>query len=198
MYCTVAEVREVATQITATAAPTAWTDDVVTKVIERASRIFDLVCDVEPEHFEAAGASATSRTFYGDGTNFLRLDPYVEGSLSATITLPSGYTSPSFVEREGLLILVDSLGVRYPSTLSWYGTGWYENVPVTVSARWGFAATPADVKHAVIELVINLIKEVDPASIKMMNLDGIVLREKLPPRVEMIASKYRRRGAVLV
>lgn len=256
MYCTPAEVREVGTQITATAEPTHFTDDVLNKVIERASRIFDLECGVAPEYFEPAlypiwqslhvyavgdivtpttpnahkyrvttagtsGASepvfptssaatvvsgsvtftengadvlATDLVVYGDGSNYLRLPPYVTSTLVSPVSVPSGYTAQEFVERDGYLVRSESGILAFGSS----GYGWYANVPITVTAKWGYEATPADVKHAVIELVINLVKETDPASIKMMNLDNQPLRERLPPRVLNACQKYRYKGAVLV
>ena len=192
-YCTTDEVREVGTQITEAAEPTAWTDEVLEKVIERASRIIDLECGVDPEFFEPAGVSATNKTVVGDGTNYLRLPPYVAGTLNATLTYPDGYDALQFTERGGYLVRTES-----GMLLSHGFGGWYENVPITVSARWGYDGTPADINHATIELVINLVKEVDPASIKMMSLEGQPLREKLPPRVANICNKYRYKGAVLV
>lgn len=270
MYCTPSEVREVAVQITATAQPVAWTDEVLRKVIERASRIFDRECGVTDEYFDAAyhpvweaqheyvvgdivtptarnghiyrvtiagtsgvteptfptgtglsvssgtviiteegpdigpvvfteaGADvvATSKTIYGDGTNLLSLPPYVPGTLNTTISVPDGYTAQEFIERDGYLIR--SLNGVMNSFDPVFGGGWYPNVPITVSAVWGYAQTPADVKHAIIEFVINLVKEVDPASIKMMSLEGQPLRERMPPRVKMVAEKYKFRGVVLV
>lgn len=202
VYCTPAEVREAGTQITASA-PVAATDDYLTKLIERASRWFDLAVGVEPEFFEAAGANATARTFYGDGTNFLRLDAYVAGTLNPTISVPEGYTVPSFIERDGYLVLTTSEGGlfhQWPPFPSWWriGSGWWGGVPITVTARWGYAATPADVKLAVIELVVNLLRETDPAAIKLINTEGLAIREKYPPRVKAIIELYRRKEAVLV
>lgn len=261
-YCTVAEVREVGVHISATAENTPATDGVLRKIIERASRIFDLECAVEPEYFESAyspdwqslhvyivgdlvrpttpnshvyrvttagtsGASeptwptssggtvtngsavftengpdavASNKTIYGDGTNYLRLPPYITGTLNTTITLPDGYTAPTFIERDGFLILTTSNGLTPPFS-SFYNRswpGWWSGVPVIVSAVWGFRQTPADVNHAIVEFVINLLKETDPASIRLMSLDNQPLREKSPPRVAMVASKYRGRRAMFV
>jgi hypothetical protein len=169
--------------------------------IEQASRFFDLECGVEPGYFEAAGDTATSKTIYSNGTNYLRLPPYVTGSLNTAITLPDGYTVPSFIEQDGFLVLTTSTGVLPPFQHfhdSLWG-GWPSGVAVTVSARWGFAATPADVKMAVIELTINLERETDPASLRLKDLEGQPLREKIPPRVLEVAKKYRlNTGAVFV
>ena len=197
-YCTKEEVRRRAhggSGSGGTATTTALPDAELDALIEQASRFFDLECGVEPEHFKAASDTATARTFYPDGTGFLRLDRYVPGSLNATITLPSGYTAPEFVERNGYLIRSSSsvlVDTRYRAD------PWTIGVPVTVSARWGYAATPADVKLAVIELVLNLWRETDPANVKLVGLEGQPLREKLPPRVAEIAKKYRRHQPAFV
>jgi hypothetical protein len=202
VYCTPSEVREAGTQITASG-PVSATDDYLTKLIERASRFFDLVVGVAPQFFELAGPSATTRTFYGDGTNFLKLDAYVAGTLSTTLVVPDGYTAPTFIERDGYLVLTSDNGSllhQWPPFPSWWriGAGWWAGVAITVTAKWGYAATPADVKLAVIELTINLLRETDPASIKLINTEGLAIREKLPPRVRAIVELYRRREAVLI
>lgn len=170
-------------------------------LIEQASRMFDLECGVPEGYFNPAQIPiATERTFYGDGSNYLRLPPYVAGTLNTLITLPNSYTAPTFVERDGYLVL-SSGGVLPPfrrfHNCLW--PGWYSGVSVTVSAIWGFRETPADVKLAVIELVINLERETDPAGLRLKDLEGQPLREKLPPRVLEIAKKYRMKtGPVFV
>lgn len=201
-YCTPAEVREAGTQITANG-PVAATDTYLTKLIERASRFFDSVVGVSPQFFEAAGDTATARTFYGDGTNFLRLDAYVTGTLVEAVTVPDGYDVPTFIEKDGFLVLTTTEGnlthalTPFPS---WYrsGSGWWSGLPITVTAKWGYEVTPADVKLAVIELTINLLRETDLAAIKLINTEGLAIREKLPPRVRAIAELYRRKASVLV
>lgn len=197
-YCTKDQVRAAGTGITTSSSPSA-TDDLLDDLIESASRFFDLEAGVNPGHFEAAGPTATARTFYGDGTNYLKLDPFVEGSLNTTITLPDGYTVPTFTERNGYLV-INTNGTLPPFTSfynSWW-PGWSSGVAVTVLARWGYVATPADVRYAVIELVINLLRETDPAALKLVSIDNLPIREKCPPRVLEIAKRYRSQGVVFV
>lgn len=198
-YCTKDEVRRrmfggsgAGGSATTTALPDAELD----ALIEQASRMFDLVCGVTPSYFDAATGSppaASEQTIYGQGTNYLKLPPYVPGSLDSIITVPTGYTAPTFIEKDGYLIITDSNGLtphgqwRYPLNT----IGWWEGVPITVSAIWGFEAVPADVKLAIIELVINLHRETDPATVKLTNIEGQPLRERLPPRVAEIAKRYR-------
>lgn len=199
MYTTVAEFRTSGSMSpTAQATTTALPDSEVTNLIERASRFFDLLCGVEPGYFEAADVSESERTFYGDGTHYLKLDRYVEGSLNASISLPEGYTVPEFIERQGYLVISSSGVITQRYAPFPCAGGWYAGVPITVLAKWGFESTPADVKLAVIELAVNLWREMDPANIKLVNLEGQPLREKYPPRVWEIAKRYRVNAGVLV
>lgn len=194
-YCSASEVREVATQITATAAPTAWTNDVLGKLIERASRLFDIECGVEAGFFQASGNPAgAERIIYGDGTNFLKLPPYVPGTLNATLGYPDGYSELEFAERGGFLVRTES-GILNAHNAG----GWYEGVPVSVTAKWGFAETPADVRHAIIKLVIHICRTVDPTQLKLLVLEGQPLfQDRMPKDVIELAKKYRWREAVLV
>lgn len=171
-------------------------------LIEQASRMFDLECGVPEGYFNPVAIPvATERTFYSDGTNYLRLPPYVPGSLDTALSFPEGYTVPDFAELNGYLVITSTTGIvpaypRFPDTL-W--SGWHIGVPITVSAIWGWRETPADVKMAVIELIINLHRETDPATLKLTGLEGQALRERIPPRVLEVAKKYRfRTGAVFV
>ena len=171
----------------------ALSDAELQDLIEQASRMFDLECGVPEGYFNPSPIPiATEKVIYGDGTNYLRLPPFIPGSLSTTISLPDGYTTPTFAERDGFLV-ISSSGVLLPfqrfHNCIW--SGWYSGVPVTVSAIWGFRETPADVKLAVIELVINLERETDPAGLRLKDLEGQPLREKFPPRSLEVARKYR-------
>lgn len=199
MYASIAEFRGAGSMSpTAQATETALPDAQVTALLTRASRFFDLLCGVSPGYFEAASGTATSRTFYGNGTQFLKIDRYVPGSLNAILTYPDGYTVPAFVERDGYLVVKDSAGVLIAHPYGCCGYGWYAGVPITVSAKWGYESTPEDVKLAVIELAINLWRELDPANVKLVNLEGQPLREKYPPRVWEIARRYQVNSGVLV
>lgn len=207
-YCTPLEVRRRAaggmgagTSATETSLPTAELE----ALIEQASRMFDRACGVPDGWFNPVVIPvATTKTIYGDGSNYLSLPPYIPGSLSTSLTLPEGYTAPDFIEKDGYLI-VHSGSVLSSHVGTYHGSwpynhpvwqGWHVGVPITVSAIWGYYETPADVKMAVIEMVLNLWRESDPAQVKLVNLEGQPLREKYPPRV--IEAARRRRTGVLV
>lgn len=143
-----------------------------------------------------ADVVATNKTIYGNGSSYLKLPPYVPGTLNSVLVYPTGWTALTFVERDGYLIQTSSDGIASPFLN--YSSGWYGGIPIVASAIWGYASTPEDVKLAVIELVINLWRESDPAFLKLVNIDNQPLREKLPPRVAEIAKRYRVKGAAFV
>lgn len=194
-YCTTDEIRAVGTQLTTNVIG----DSDLSAVIERASRFFDRLCGVADGYFEPASSSPTTRVVYGDGGSYLRLPPYVAGSLNTTLSLPDGYVAPEFVEREGFLVLKATNGSLLTREVTGHSDyGWLSGVPVTVTARWGYVATPPEVKLAVIEMVINVVRETDPAELNLLDLERQPLRERVPPRVDQVAKFYRAQGAVLV
>lgn len=182
-------------QATSSAIP----NDEVTALIVKASRLFDLICGVEPEYFEPAGVNATARTFYGDGTHYLKIDRYVPGSLNTTISLPEGYTAPEFIERQGYLVISSSgvLSGRFAPYAC--AGGWYAGVPITVTARWGFAATPPDVNQVVLKWAAELWRITDPANQKLLAIEGQPISpQRTPPFAEDVAKRYRAQSGVLV
>lgn len=189
-YVTKAEVREQAAQGTTTAT---LDDDRLDALIEQASRYFDIAAGVEPEYFEPVAegyqSQALERVFYGDGTHYLRVDPFIEGTLSAA-DYPVDYTVPDYRAVGQYLVRSSSDGLL-PARNVRYLDGWGEGVPVTVTAVWGYSATPADVKMAVIEMVLNLFRSTDPAEQNITDLERQPLRQALPPRAQRVADHYR-------
>lgn len=189
-YCDSFDIRATAQDDTIAEGADAHLDDLA----DRASRIFDQACGVSSGFFEASedDAEASERVFYGDGTNFLLVGTHQGTIVAADVSMPDGYTVPDFVERDKYLVLSSSTGILNSFYYGWYREcyGWPMGVPVTINKIWGYEAVPEDIKYACIELAINLLRETDPQSVKLTNIEGQPLREKLPPRVAMIAKKY--------
>ena len=188
-YCTITEVRRRGTQFT----ETAFTDTELLALIEQASRYFDQEAGVSAGYFNPSPYPIpTDRVFYGDGTHYLKVDTYIADSI-VSVDFPADYTAPDYVARNGYLLRTGETHIL-PTTMRpwwpWWG-GWPEGVPVTVNAVWGLGLTPADVRMAVIELVINLARETDPAHLNLTDLERQPLRERIPPRVAAVARRYR-------
>jgi hypothetical protein len=116
------------------------------------------------EWFPEVGASGT-RVFYGSGTPFLQISPHTGVAIvAAAVSIPSGYTLPDFVERDGHLVTTDASGIFYPDAIfgPWGGAAvWPYGVPVTVTSTWGYAAAvsgtsgvPGDVVEAAVLLCV--------------------------------------------
>jgi hypothetical protein len=215
-YITVDDVREYGYQIDDEEYPDGRPTDValVGKIIPRAARIFDVVAEVEPGYFGAfaapAGApdgGAVVQYFYGDGSAILRLPPYIGPLADGDVTLPEGYTVPQYYERADrwgnrfLQAAPSAQAVSLVDADAWFGgslrsVGWACGVQIGVKAKWGFAATPEDVKEACIELVISIRAGKDPAFAKVVRVDDKeTIYQALPDRTKLIACKYAERVA---
>ena len=172
--------------------------DLYTPLLERASRAFDRMCEVADDHFAAAGAAASARTFYGDGTDYLPVDAYT-GSL--TVAMPSGYVVPGYVVKNGSLVRTygDNAIRSSAYTGSYYGSfgdefwdsvGWPAGIPVTVTAVWGESGVPPEVTQAVIALAIQWWRTTDPAAAKTFDIE--TTREDAPAYTKMIAERFKR------
>lgn len=150
------------------------------------------------------GPLATPRTFYGEGADLLILPPYLAGSL-ATVSLPADVAAVSYREVPGGIqrnyLGASSLDLTNP--VLWGGLedyrfrqfrGWPEGAAVTVYARWGFPATPADIRQAVLMIAIHIFRNADAARLAAADLENAAILESIPKTARDIADKWRERG----
>lgn len=160
-------------------------------LIDRASALFDTLCNAPPGYFKPDTISETPspKTFYGSGSMYLNLPPYVGSIVKADVGMPTGYTVPDFRVVDNSLRITDSLGVVHP--MDWSNI-WPNGVPVVVTARWGREKTPDDVKEAVAELAIAMWRGRDHAFLKAIQMDNQqIINEAIPKRVKVVAAHYR-------
>lgn len=174
-------------------------DDLFPLLVTRASRLFDLLCNRPANYFAVAEAEGSApatdeRVFYGDGTNYLLVDPHAQTIDSADVEMPSTYTVPTFVDKDGYLIITDAHGrivSQYGSYAysSWWN-GWPEGLPVTVTSLWGFDVEQPDVKEAILELVIAMWRSRDSAFLKAIDLENQqVINEAIPKRTREVIQR---------
>lgn len=188
-YASVAELREYLDQVPS-GAPV---DARLQSVLNRASAIIDREIG-----FSFGTAAATTRTVYGDGTDYLRPPAFVSGSVTAVTTL-SGYTVPGYVEREGFLVVTyaDTLGpYRGVTALVGRGApvgGWLFGVPYAVAATFGYSSTPPDIVEACLEIAVDLWRFKDAGSIKSVGVEGagVVKGGGLPETARLILDSYK-------
>jgi hypothetical protein len=195
-YATLADVKQYAYQWQASDEP------VLQALATRASRLFDRLAEVADDHFAArTPGAATARVFYGDGTDYLRLDPRDPSDpvAAADVSMPAGYTVPSFYESGDYLVRAYGAGALYGAGAVHHhggtGEGWPDGVPVTVTAKWGYASVPADVTHAAARLAVHLWRTSDPA--RMATVAPELPAATYPQEVLDVALKYRQRSGLV-
>lgn len=167
----------------------------ISLLITAASRLFDNLCEVKEDYFAIAGDTATARTFYGDGTAYLKVDPFVP-TPTPVITIPGDeyeIATTDWAIKDDQILWLDRLaGNRYwPYDGVNRYTGWHESVPVSVTAKWGFTAVPADVQMAVIHLAWHLRRTADPAFAQISGVEGKAATLELPTIAQNVIDKYR-------
>lgn len=142
-----------------------------------ASLIFDQACGVTENFFAVAGAAATERTFQLNGSGYYFLPPYIE---VATITVDSAPLDADNYKIQNDFLIAPELTVK----------GFSVEV-FTVSAKWGFAAIPADVKQAVIEQALFMWRRRDLSFTELSGVSTEAVRQMLSPTCEFVAKKYK-------
>jgi hypothetical protein len=171
-------------------------DAKIQDILDRVTEIID------QELGYSFGTAATStRVVYGDGTDYLLPPAFVAGSVTG-VTAPSGYSVPSYVELDGILVVKDSSGVLAPitgrSTLSGsIPTGnWLPGVPYTVSANFGYGSVPKDIVEACLEVAVRIWKGRDAGFSDVVGVEGsgaVGYNGKFPALVkEILANRQQR------
>lgn len=175
-------------------------ESLIGEMLEAATAIIDQYVGYS---FGTAAAEASELVVYGDGTDYLALPAYVAGSLT-TVEGPSGAIT-TYVERDGLLIAADGAGnvpVRRPPGIldsRTYVAGWSEGVPYTVTARWGVAAVPADIREACIQIAGRLWQGRNAGYSDVIGVEGegtFAYQRALPNLVKMTLDSYKERSSL--
>lgn len=211
-YITTAEARAYAYQsVTAD-------DAILGAILTRVSRIFDTYCGLPPNYFAKGDPVqvASARKFWGDGTDYLKLDPLLS-TPAPTISMPSGFTNPPFLQSNpyqnarlqqiGEFFLVRVYGdnesrysalnegrdyffAEFANQVDY--VGFPAGIRVTVTAKWGWDNVPDDVKEAVLETTVAIFRNKDQAFARVVNLEtSQVFNDVMPPKAKMIADRYR-------
>lgn len=219
-YATIGDLMDYGYQVTDDDEP------VLASILTRASRLFDRYCGVKAGYFGKGdlGQTASARKFWGDGTDYLQIDPYLS-SPAITVAMPAGYTVPPYIESRSEGYQSDDgqgffLIRTYSNNESRYGfvkdgsadenagalfaanvnyVGWPIGVKVTVTAKWGFDALLEDVKEAVLETAIAIFRNKDQAFARVVNLESNQLvTDVMPMRAKLIADRYRQSRGMFV
>lgn len=149
------------------------------QLAESVSRSFDRECEVPDGFFNAAAVGTSARTFLGGGTEFVKIYPYISGSIGA-ITI-DGDVVP-LADTDHYNEVDDYLIFTYPIT---------KNAAVSVSARWGFSAIPADIVQACIEQALFLWRKKDLAFAELAGVPTAAVVAQFSPTFQATVNRYR-------
>lgn len=193
-------------------------EDLLIRITTRAARLFDAACSLPDGYFTQgnAGQTASLRYFWGDGTDYLKIDPHLS-TPAPTVTMPSGFAVLNWVVANPYQSMRMNtpgeffLSRRYGDDYSTLGAlaerrdfffaefsnqvdyvGWPNGIRVGVTAKWGWDSTPEEVQEAVLETIANIWRSKDQGYARAVAIDGVaVINSPLPPRAQMIADNYK-------
>lgn len=171
------------------------TDAALQRRLDAATQIIDNELDLPSGAF--SGSAASTQTVYGDGTIYLAPARFVGGSVTLVETI-SGGEVPDYIEQDGMLIVTDADGVIPPDPWrrDWglSGLAWREGIPYEVSATFGYASVPPDIKEACLEIAVRMWRAKDAGFSDVVGVEGsgaVGYNGALPNMVKRILDRYR-------
>lgn len=160
----------------------------VGRILEAVSVQIDSYCDRPRGYFEPASDTATTRIFRGSSKPYMQIPVHV-GEVSTVTGSEFGqsFDATYWLHRGGWL---------YRSYLNGSLNGspfqvWSRDVEYTVTARWGYAETPADIKEAARQLTVHYFER-SKGTIGQINPNGFVIERDMPLSVVTLLSPYVR------
>jgi hypothetical protein len=161
--------------------------------------------------FPLAAAAVGTQVVYGNGTAYLLPPPHTAGSVTA-VTAPTGYTVPTYVQRNGVLVTTDASGLLYsPVPPDWAAYNpffstpgvWAAGVPYTVVATFGAAAADLLVcRRITLELSVQLWRFRDSGGSSVQGTETAVITVKnafspvVKGAIERLRQKYGQSGGI--
>ncbi|UOF76939.1 tail connector protein [Bacteriophage sp.] len=162
-------------------------DATITALLPSASRLVDRLCQVPDDYFAAASDTATDKVIVSEELRFLIVPPH-NGSIVA------GDITPEYASTD--LPDFDDVGFALEARKD----ECWPDERLTISAKWGFAAIPAEIKQATIELVLQQFRSADPAKARALADAGgqIIDDARIPPRVKETCFHWRRKASYVL
>jgi hypothetical protein len=166
--------------------------DAVERTLDAASLFVDSYCKRPIGYFSPSPNLATIRYFIGEGTSFLRIPEHVRGTVSVAFVDSSAW----YESEQGWLYSMNAFDgfFEYESSGRNQYPLWVKNKRYAVSARWGYASTPDDVREAVRQITVKWFQtsrgifgtsDVTPA--------GFIVERDLPLSARAILDNYVKR-----
>ena len=162
--------------------------DAVGRILDAVSAFVDSYTKRPAGFFNPSPVNPTIKRIRGEGERFLRLPVHVKGTTVNPITVEN-VSSTLFYESDGK-------GWLYfeDSTFGFDDCGreWENGRIYKVTARWGYAATPADLSEAVRQTVVRWY-ETQKGTLGQLTPNGFVVERDVPKSAKAILDSYKKR-----
>lgn len=168
--------------------------DAIGRILGSVSTFVDTYCKRVPGYFNPSPAEPSVKRVRGEGDRFLRLPVHVFGSITLVTFDEQTIDSADYYEsdRNGWLYLENNgFGLEH-TFFAACENRWYPDAVYKVTARWGYAATPADLTEAV-RLTVLRVWETQKGTLGQITPNGFVIERAMPPLAKEILDRYKRR-----
>ena len=169
--------------------------DTIGRLLDHVSVFVDTYCERPAGFFNPSPAEATMKRVRGEGEHYLRLPVHVFGSIESVTLYGRRIDSAEFYESEkNGWLYHENVGVGLENTFrDRLREGWYSGELYKVTARWGYAATPLDLKEAVRQIVMRL-WQTNKGTFGQINPEtGFVIERAMPPFAREVLDRYKKR-----
>jgi hypothetical protein len=165
----------------------------VGRILDAVSAFVDSYTKRPAGFFNPSPADPTMKRIRGEGERFLRLPVHVKGTTEAPITVEN-VSSTLFYESDGKswLYFEDSTFGFDDDFDCCSSRIWQNGRAYKVTARWGYAATPADLSEAVRQIVVRWY-ETQKGTLGQITPNGFVVERDVPKSAKAILDSYKKR-----
>ena len=148
-----------------------------------ASRLFDLLCDVEDNFFAKAETGTSEKIFFGNGIDMFRLPPFAAGSVTQ-VKIDNEIIQASNYRITGIV------GAQFLFDRRYFQSTFDTDEAIKITARFGFPEIPQSVKIVVTELANTLWRFRDPLFAKISDVE---ITKEVSPTTALLIKKFRDR-----
>ena len=155
--------------------------DVWELLAEAVSRLFDRACEVEDGFFNKTSNAVSLKSYRAKGTRYLELFPYIPGSITIIDVDGTDYFEAAAADR---LYREKENYILFDSEIK-------DGTPIDVTAKYGFADIPMDIKFACIEQGLLMWRRKDAVFADLSGVAANVANAEYSPTFLSTVKRYR-------
>lgn len=169
-YCTTAEIKAQAE------APEASADAVFDALATSVSRMFDQMSEVPTDFFAVTDDTLKTLDFYIEKSQYCRVVPPILSDLTSVEVADTAIAATAYYQEGQFIVLSEVKESR---------------TKISVEAKFGFSAIPADIKQACIEQAILMWRRRDLNFTEIAGVSSQVVASEYSPTFLSVSKEYR-------